>query len=70
MSCVFCGNRKASPKTGFSIFKVKVITPATLRSQDYNEEQVEKPSEGRTQGVSYTWIHILALPLTVQPRAG
>lgn len=54
MSCVFCGNRKASPETGFSIFKVKVITPAMPRSQDYNEEQVEKPSEEPELRVSVT----------------
>ena len=54
MSYVFCANRKACPETGFSIFKVKVITPALPRSQDHNEEQVEKPSEEPELRVSVT----------------
>lgn len=54
MFSVFCANRKASPETGFSVFKVKGITPAVPRSQDYNEEQVEKPFEEPELGVSVT----------------
>lgn len=45
MSSVFCASRRPLPRLGFSIFKVKVITPDLPCSQDYSEEQMEKPFE-------------------------
>lgn len=52
--CLVCFVEIAKPLPRLVSPSLKVITPAMPRSQDYNEEQVEKPSEEPELRVSVT----------------